>query len=382
MIYKQILSHDRLQKTDKILFLIHLAIGDYAYIQNIFKAFHQKYPHIKIDLFILENRCTDDEKQWPSLKNYVIYDWLETCGFYHKIYRRNYAPQFLEESILEAHQEEYPIVITLGTLQDVQTEKLGRRIAGSEGLLVGLKIPLKWYRFKHHLIKHPSWKVLDLFFYSKPLKKGEHISAVYNSWIEQIAGITLSPKERLPFVDIPEKWFNSTNQYLQTLKTDKSTLTIFINYLAKDPKRSWRIEQAFELIRRLQQEERFKHTTFLINTLPELITSLNKRIKEEGLPNTFSYSAIENFYQLPAMLKLSDLIISVETSTIHLANAVKTPVIALMRQRTPEWAPLDKSASTIIWVSHKKDNIDSISPEQVAGIVLQKFLVESYKLTK
>ena len=169
---------------------------------------------------------------------------------------------------------------------------------------------------------------------------------------------------------------------MQTLKTDKSTLTIFINYLAKDPKRSWKIEQAFELIRRLQQEERFKHTTFLINTLPELITSLNKRIKEEGLPNTFSYSAIENFYQLPAMLKLSDLIISVETSTIHLANAVKTPVIALMRQRTPEWAPLDKSASTIIWVSHKKDNIDSISPEQVAGIVLQKFLVESYKLTK
>ena len=227
------------------------------------------------------------------------------------------------------------------------------------------------------MIKRPSWKVLDLFFYSKPLKKGEHISAVYNSWIEQIAGITLSPKERLPFVDIPEKWFNSTNQYLQTLKTDKSTLTIFINYLAKDPKRSWRIEQAFELIRRLQQEERFKHTTFLINTLPELITSLNKRIKEEGLPNTFSYSAIENFYQLPAMLKLSDLIISVETSTIHLANAVKTPVIALMRQRTPEWAPLDKSASTIIWVSHKKDNIDSISPEQVTGIVLQRVKIKS-----
>lgn len=232
------------------------------------------------------------------------------------------------------------------------------------------------------MIKRPSWKVLDLFFYGKPLKKGEHISAVYNSWIEQIAGITLSPKERLPFVDIPEKWLNSTSQHLQSLKADNSTSTIFINYLAKDPKRSWRIEQALKLIRRLQQEERFKHTTFLINTLPELINSLDKRIEEESLPNTFSYSAIENFYQLPAMLKLSDLIISVETSTIHLANAVKTPVIALMRQRTPEWVPLDKSISTVIWVPKKKDNIDSISPEQVAGIVLQKSLAESFKLTE
>lgn len=366
MTYKQILSHNLLQKTDRVLFLIHLAIGDYTYMQNMFRAFHQKYPHIKIDLFILENRCTSDESKWPALENYVIYDWLETCGFYHKIYRRNYAPQFLEESILEAHQEKYPIVITLGTLQDEQTEILGRRIAGDKGLLVGLKIDLKWYRFKHHLIKRPSWKVLDLVFYSKPLKKGEHISAVYNSWAEQLAGVTLSEEERLPFVDIPEKWFNSTKKYLQDLKVNQSSPTIFINYLAKDPKRSWKVEQAIELVQLLQQKSSLKKATFIINTLPELIRSLEEQIKDCNLSNTFAYSAKDNFYQLPAMLKLSDLIISVETSIIHLANAVKTPVIALMRQKTPQWVPLDKSISTVIWVSKKKDNIDSISPILVA----------------
>ncbi|PWD86187.1 glycosyltransferase family 9 protein [Ignatzschineria cameli] len=375
MKYTQVLSNTKLQKTDRVLFLIHLAIGDYTYMQNMFRAFHQKYPHIKIDLFILENRCTEDASKWPALENYVIYDWLETCGFYNKIYRRNYAPKFLKESIAEAHQQKYPIVITLGTLQDEQTEILGRKIAGEQGLLVGLKINLKWYRFKHHLIKRPSWRVLDLAFYSKPLKPGDHISAVYNSWAEQLAGVTLSPQDRLPFVDIPEQWLKAAQKHLQNLKIVESSPTIFINYIAKDPKRSWKVEQALKLVEIIQQNERFQKTTFLINTLPELISSLDKNIKEHSLSNTYSYSATENFYQLPAMLELSDLIISVETSVIHLANAVKTPVIALMRQRTPHWVPLDKSISTVIWVPKKKDNIDSISPELVAKNVFKALTI-------
>ena len=372
MKYSQILPDEKLQKTDKILFLIHLAIGDYTYMQNMFRAFKQKYPHINIDLFILENRCTSDESKWPALKNYVIYDWLETCGFYNKIYRKNYAPQFLEESIQEARHAQYPIVVTLGTLQDEQTEKLGRRIAGDQGLLVGLKIPLKWYRFKHHLIKRPSWKVLDLAFYSKPLKKGEHISAVYNSWAEQLAGVTLTYEERLPFVKIPEEWQKNARRDLDKLKNlsdiqlkDHSKL-IFINYLAKDPKRSWLLKQALELVQLLQSEDQLKDTIFLINTLPEFKLQVTESIQQKDLKNCYAFSATKNFYQLPAMLELSDLIISVETSIIHLANAVKTPVIALMRQKTPQWVPLDKSISTVIWVSKKKDNIDSISPILVA----------------
>lgn len=369
MRYEQIISDDLLQKTDKVLFMIHLAIGDYTYMQNIFKAFHDRYPHIKIDLFILENRCTEDSSKWPTLKNYVIYDWLETCGFYHKIYRRNYAPQLLEESILEAQKEEYPIVITLGTLHEEQTEKLGKRIAGNRGLLIGLKIPLKWYRFKHHLIKRPSWKVLDLTFYSKPLNNGEHISAVYNSWLEQLAGITLSPEERLPFVDIPQSWINSTRDYLQSLKEDKTSKTIFINYLAKDPKRSWDITQALELVTLMQKETKYHDATFIINTLPEFTDSLQNHIQQHHLNNCYAYSANENFYQLPAILKLSDLIISVETSIMHLANAVKTPVIALMRQNTPEWYPLDLKNSHVIWVENKKGSIKEISPHKVMDVL-------------
>lgn len=375
--YQQVLPEKNIIAADKILFIIHLAIGDYTYMQNMFRAFHQKYPHIKIDLFILENRCTTDESQWPFLKNYIIYDWLETCGFYNKIYKENYAPQFLENSIQIAHDEKYPIVVTLGTLQDEKTEVLGRKIAGKNGLLVGLRCPLKWYRFKHHLIKRPSWKELDISFYSKPLKNGEHISAVYNSWCEQLAGVTLSYEERLPFVDIPEKWLIKMKAWLQDkkdLQSSSNHTTIFINYLAKDPKRSWKIEQALMLVKELQKNSLYRNSTFIINTTPNNKEVLEEHIQENQLTNCFAFSATENFYELPAILKIADLIVSVETSIIHLANAVKTPVIALMRQRTPEWDPLDRSITTTIWCKNKKDNIEDINPIEVANLIFQKKL--------
>ena len=48
------------------------------------------------------------------------------------------------------------------------------------------------------------------------------------------------------------------------------------------------------------------------------------------------------------MLGRCTLIVSVETAVMHLANAVHVPVIALMRQKNPEWVPLDSARSTVI----------------------------------
>jgi heptosyltransferase-3 len=77
------------------------------------------------------------------------------------------------------------------------------------------------------------------------------------------------------------------------------------------------------------------------------------------------FSAEENFFQLPAILSLCDLIISVETAVMHLANAVHVPVIALMRQKNPEWAPIDQANSTIITVAGRNDWVDAITVDQV-----------------
>jgi ADP-heptose:LPS heptosyltransferase len=50
---------------------------------------------------------------------------------------------------------------------------------------------------------------------------------------------------------------------------------------------------------------------------------------------------------------------------MHLANAVHVPVIALMRQKNPEWAPIDKHNSTVITVARRDDWVDKIGVDEV-----------------
>ncbi|HEY4543193.1 MAG TPA: glycosyltransferase family 9 protein [Tissierellaceae bacterium] len=375
MTYQQIVPTQTLQKSDKILFLIHLAIGDFTYMQNIFRTIKQRHPHLQLDIFVLENRCTTDSSKWPLLKNYVIYDWLESCGLFRKVYRENYAPHLIKKSILEAQQENYPIAVVLSSMPEFQTEILAREIVGKHGLLIGQKSRFKWHRPIRSIIKRRASRDLDLYYKTKKLKPGEHISAAYNSWCEQLIGVTLSPEERLPYIDIPPLWQKRVADKIKSLQnnTVKNSPVLFINYLAKDPKRSWRIEQALMLVQLLQQKDSLKNSLFILNTIPEKQKNLDQAIYNRNLNSTFSFSATDNFYQLPAMLQLSDLIISVETSIIHLANAVKKPVIALMRQRTPQWVPLDKKLSTVIWVPNKKDHVTAISPSTVTA-VLENYL--------
>jgi heptosyltransferase-3 len=126
-----------LTKSNKILFITHLALGDYLYLQNFFLAFSKAYPHLKIDLWVDEVRRTEDQTKWPFLKKYALYDWVESCPFFHKVYRNTYSPSGYEASINEAQKEHYPIVISLATLRPNQYAHLARKIS-KNGFVVGI----------------------------------------------------------------------------------------------------------------------------------------------------------------------------------------------------------------------------------------------------
>jgi ADP-heptose:LPS heptosyltransferase len=59
------------------------------------------------------------------------------------------------------------------------------------------------------------------------------------------------------------------------------------------------------------------------------------------------------------------LVISVETAVMHLANAVHIPVVALMRRRNPEWAPINRAQSTVIMNSNRREWVQAITVPQV-----------------
>ena len=354
---------DKLASADKILFIAHLAIGDYTYLQNGFKAFKEAYPHIQMDIFIEEVRCTNDPKKWPFLKKYSLYDWVSECDFFTNVYRENYSPALRLDSIVKAKLENYPIVVSIETLASLNGAALARDIAGPNGFAMGMDIRYKWYQLK----QKADLKKLDALIEIVKPQGGDsrHISDDYGYWFSQIGSIMLFKEDRYPFVNIPQKWQDNAKATLQKWGVKKDQPIVFINHIAKNPRRSWKLDQVRELIELMQKTAKWEDTFFIINGIPEIFPEIEALIKTHNLQNTKPFSALDNFFELPAMLKECDLIISVETAVMHLANAVHVPVIALMRIKTLEWVPLNEALTTLIFTPKRADVISDIPASRV-----------------
>lgn len=353
-----------LAKADKILFIGHLALGDYTYLQNCFKAFAQAYPHIKIDLWIDEVRRTADPAQWPHLQKYSLYDWVEEAGFFHKVYKRTYSPALYEESLAEAQAENYPIVVALAHLRPQFYARLAHQIS-PHGMVAGTRESFSLFKPHHYW----SYRLLNASIRPYPPVE-HHISAAYADWFQQLFGLDIPVAARYPFVDIPPRWTDAAKSQLEhwgfAARTGK---LVFINPFAKSHKRCWPLERVTELIATMQRDPAWAGARFIINAMPQDLASVRQAVEQRGLRDTHMFSAVDNFFELPAMLAQCDLIISVETSIMHLANAVHVPVVALMRRKNPEWTPIDAAHSNVITVGRRNDWVKAITVNDVMRVI-------------
>jgi len=135
--------------------------------------------------------------------------------------------------------------------------------------------------------------------------------------------------------------------------------------LPRTVKRCWPLERVAELIAAMRKQPAWRDACFIVNAVPQELAHAKTVFDGYALDRTQLFSAEENFFQLPAVLSQCDLIISVETAVMHLANAVHVPVIALMRQKNPEWVPIDRANSTVITALQRRDWVKAIAVEQV-----------------
>jgi ADP-heptose:LPS heptosyltransferase len=184
---------------------------------------------------------------------------------------------------------------------------------------------------------------------------------------------------RQPFVRIPEQWSRHAQEQLKLWGFDRDrrqsanpAKLVFINPYAKTRKRCWPLERVVELVAAIRAQDSWKDTRFIVNVVPEEMAQARTFFDGHAVERLQLFSAQENFFQLPAMLRECDLIISVETAVMHLANAVQVPVIALMRQKNPEWAPIDKENSIVITAANRRDWVKAITVAQVIAVLNQK----------
>lgn len=370
-----LIAPDLLEKSDKILFVAHLALGDFTYLQNCFQAFAWAFPHIKIHLWVDERRRTSRASEWEHLKKYSLYDWLAECPYIEKVYNQTYSPALFKQSIHEAQRQEYPIVVSLGVLERHKYAILAREIS-PHGFVVGQKKRVRPYDLPKHLI----YRKLDAFIpaYTAATHADQHISDIYAGWFTQLFGMEIPPASRFPFVHIPEKWMCYAQQQFVAWGFSPNGGTgrpagkaVFLNAFSKSVERSWPLERVIELIQALRRQDEWRETGFIVNVVPEELERARKLFARHALAQVHLFSAEDNFFQLPAILGLCDLIVSVETAVMHLANAVHVPVVALMRQKNPEWAPIDQANSIVITVRNRDDWVDKITVDDVMAVLAE-----------
>jgi hypothetical protein len=197
-----------LENPGKILFITHLAIGDYAYLQNFFKALAERFPHLKIHLWVDELRRTANEAKWPALKNYILYDWLAACPFIRKTYNKTWSPAGFDESLAEARRENYPVVVSLALVRRHRYAALARKI-GAGALVVSTR---RGFHIKEWLRAFPC-KTPDA---TLPVSVAgmKHVSDVFSRWFELLFGLGLPVEKRFPFIDIPGKRLLRADDYI------------------------------------------------------------------------------------------------------------------------------------------------------------------------
>ncbi|HEX8884247.1 MAG TPA: glycosyltransferase family 9 protein [Noviherbaspirillum sp.] len=362
-----------LEKSDKILFVAHLALGDFTYLQNCFQAFAQAFPHIKIHLWVDERRRTRRASEWAHLKKYSLYDWLAECPYIEKVYNQTYSPALFKQSIREAQLQEYPVVVSLGVLERHKYAILARKIS-PRGFVVGQKKRVRPYDFPKRFI----YRKLDAFIpaYTSAADGDQHISDIYAGWFTTLFGIEIPRAARFPFLHIPEKWVCYAQQQFAAWgfspdggKSAKVQKVVFLNAFSKSVERSWPLERVIDLIKALRMQNAWRAAGFIVNVVPEELERARRLFAQQTLADVHLFSAEENFFQLPAILSRCDLIVSVETAVMHLANAVHVPVIALMRQKNPEWAPIDQANSVVITVKNRDDWVDKITVDDVVAVL-------------
>jgi ADP-heptose:LPS heptosyltransferase len=355
-----------LERADKILFIAHLALGDFTYLQSCFAAFARAFPHIKIHLWVDERRRTSRAADWPHLKKYALYDWLAECPYIDKVYNETYSPALYKASLQEAQRQDYPIVVSLAVLDRHKYASMARKIS-PHGFVVGQKKRVRPYDLHKHLI----YRKLDAFIqaYSAASHPDQHISDIFADWFTQSFGIAIPPAARYPVLSIPPRWMDYARDqfaawgFAGTGETGRKV--VFVNAYSKSIERCWPLERVIELIRTMQRDAAWRDAGFVVNVVPEDLARARALFAGQDLPHTHLFSAEDNFFQLPAVLSLCKLIVSVETAVMHLANAVHVPVVALMRQKNPEWAPIDTRNSTVITVARREDWVDKIGVEEV-----------------
>lgn len=209
---------------------------------------------------------------------------------------------------------------------------------------------------------------------TKKLDINHHITDRYYQLLNQITGIELDKSEFMPDLTIPVSIQASTQSWIEEKFANQQRQgdLIFINHLSTNTKRDWKESQLFDLIQTLGQQS--PDSRFIVNVTGEHFAAIKAKIAQQASLKHLQISVFtvnKHFFELPSLIAASSVVITVETAIMHFATASKRPLIALMRQKKPYWAPPTSAQSAVLYADSGKGYVSDISVSDVESVYLE-----------
>ena len=328
----------------KILVLRPDKLGDIIISLPVFDSLKKHFPHIQISLL-------------ASNRNKVV---VENDTRFQKIYLYQKKPSADIKTIRQLRKEKFDCVIDL-VCQDSVTLLFLTQIITPRKPRIGLNKTqfAKYYDYNDPLNPNETTQITD-----KTLR-------VLNAF-----GIDSRNESGFakPFLTDYELVFGK--QTISSLRDSDETKIIGYNLSAGAPNRVWAIEKSIGLLKSIYSL--YPKYKILLFTAPD------ERVKAEevhrAIPDNSSIIPENlNLMSVTALIKYLDLLITPDTSLVHIARSFEIPVIGLYSNNMKNynlWRPYKQDIGAIN--SNDNDNIYDITVEQVLSML--KKMIEQGKL--
>ena len=315
----------------RVLFLRPEKIGDMAISLPVFDGLKKHYPHIKISIL-------GSPKNEALIKDDPRFDRV---FMYRKVIWRDLA------EVMRIRKEKFDCVVDMIGDDSVTALYLSQLCApGKPRIGVGKVKFREFYDFNYdprmgntgHIIQN-TLRLLDAF-------------GIDSQAVDCYATPHISPEAD-----------RHAAEFIQSIRAaNQDALLIGYNLSAGSPTRLWALEKAEELLNRIRQQNP--------NCRIVLISVKSDRERSEELTQRVSGTVPVppglSLLEVSAILSRLDLLISPDTSLVHIARSFRVPVVGLYSRFMKNfllWKPFGQEVGAV--VSGNDGNIHDITVDQV-----------------
>lgn len=353
----------------------HLALGDYIYQGAFLKSLVTKYPDLQLDIWI--DDCRSEKKPWHTGRNNTLVQWLSSEPHINYVYPMVNNEDELNRQLKQAYVKDYDAIIYVATSRTVNFAKTALKIK-NQGQAFGTLTPRKLNNFLNRFV----YKQLDGALTIQQLESFNHVTEFYQDIFFRFFGLVEPERQQLKLnisYQTRKQCMTKIEHWKRKYNLDEPNV-IFINHLATSKRRSWSRSKLKELIQSVSKNR--PNTLFILNSPPHDFQSMEEWIMNNDDINTLPielFTAKTNFFELPGLISLCDLVVSVETAIMHIASSLNIKQIALIRQSRSAfcWRPLNKS----LILQGDKRRVETVQPTDVLHAIEASFKSIDYQDT-